>query len=874
MHHPIGAEGFPSGWGSAFPDELAAAERKLVRERREALARQAEAAGGPAPQADGQVCGLAISGGGIRSATFGLGVLQGLAKLGVLRHFDYLSTVSGGGYVGSFLGGVFSRPAGEGDQPPTAAQVEAGLSAPSGPQEPAARDIYRSVRWLRENGRYLTPGGSGDGFLAAAMMVRNFLAVHLVMGLLWLLLLFLGDRLTWALGLLRPERMEHLPFGLACFRSAWFPAALPVFAVGLIVFGWAYWLVPHTQVKGRNLITSPWVGLLPLWGWTLTLHLTGAPAQGWQGLRPVLDLASLAGLVAWLWNVGSQPATSEGQRTRDTTWLRWVFLASLTVAAYGLVDSVGWTLWAAWFKRGAGDLGSSPFEWLKSLGSGLMSEKGAFAAAVAAVMAFREKLEGVFGKAEAEGVWKRLAGFAAKLLVAVVALFLVLMGLGALSALAHGLAFGPYDPGSGGLRFAWTGLHAWLFPLGLGLLVLVMARTIGFLNLSTLGPTYTAALTRAYVGASSSERRQGENSPRLLESDDLPWKAYTPWKAGGPLHLVNTTLNETTGGKSQVVQKDRKGMNLAAGPAGFSVGARHHALLDRETGEARGIAKVSGYSVFGSDRAPFKPELLTLGQWMGISGAAASTGMGSRTSLVYSLWLGMLNVRLGYWWWSDLMPRRSFRTLVEDLLPVHAHLLEEWTAHFPGSHSRHWYLTDGGHFENTAAYELIRRRLPFILVCDDGADSARQMDDLANLVAKARLDLAAEIRVLDGKALADRFPQGVPGCLGDLGDLRRSDQPTVALLAEVDYLDPSGAVDFTGLMVVVKPTMSPRVPMDVAAYHRVNPDFPQETTADQFFDESQWESYRRLGEFIAVELIGEHAGEHPEAWFKPILGTA
>src|SRR5713226_7236077 len=50
-----------------------------------------------------QLLGLAFSGGGIRSATFNLGVLQGLAKLGLLRRFDYLSTVSGGGYLGTWL---------------------------------------------------------------------------------------------------------------------------------------------------------------------------------------------------------------------------------------------------------------------------------------------------------------------------------------------------------------------------------------------------------------------------------------------------------------------------------------------------------------------------------------------------------------------------------------------------------------------------------------------------------------------------------------------------------------------------------------------------------------------------------------------------
>src|SRR4029434_5745535 len=46
---------------------------------------------------------LCFSGGGIRSATFGLGVLQALARSGLLPRFDYLSTVSGGGYLGSWL---------------------------------------------------------------------------------------------------------------------------------------------------------------------------------------------------------------------------------------------------------------------------------------------------------------------------------------------------------------------------------------------------------------------------------------------------------------------------------------------------------------------------------------------------------------------------------------------------------------------------------------------------------------------------------------------------------------------------------------------------------------------------------------------------
>src|SRR5688572_5553301 len=50
-----------------------------------------------------RLAGLAISGGGIRSATFALGVLDSLRRGGLLTKLHYLSTVSGGGYVGSWL---------------------------------------------------------------------------------------------------------------------------------------------------------------------------------------------------------------------------------------------------------------------------------------------------------------------------------------------------------------------------------------------------------------------------------------------------------------------------------------------------------------------------------------------------------------------------------------------------------------------------------------------------------------------------------------------------------------------------------------------------------------------------------------------------
>src|SRR5438270_359548 len=52
---------------------------------------------------DTALSALCLSGGGIRSACFSLGVIQGLARMGLLHHFDYLSTVSGGGFLGGWL---------------------------------------------------------------------------------------------------------------------------------------------------------------------------------------------------------------------------------------------------------------------------------------------------------------------------------------------------------------------------------------------------------------------------------------------------------------------------------------------------------------------------------------------------------------------------------------------------------------------------------------------------------------------------------------------------------------------------------------------------------------------------------------------------
>ncbi|HEV8435537.1 MAG TPA: patatin-like phospholipase family protein, partial [Thermoanaerobaculia bacterium] len=112
---------------------------------------------------------LAISGGGIRSATFALGIIQELARKGLLQTFDYLSTVSGGGYIGGWLSSFVRRRAGGIEE--VAGEL---AKKPTTPTEPEVKPL----RHLREYSNYLTPKlglMSGDTWSMAANYVRNLL---------------------------------------------------------------------------------------------------------------------------------------------------------------------------------------------------------------------------------------------------------------------------------------------------------------------------------------------------------------------------------------------------------------------------------------------------------------------------------------------------------------------------------------------------------------------------------------------------------------------------------------------------------------------------------------------------------------------------
>ena len=795
-----------------LPQELWSVECEQVRQRR--------GGAGSAPGQPRGLVGLAFSGGGIRSATLSLGILQALARRDLHKFVDYLSTVSGGGYAGTFLGGLHQR-----------WNVAPG-AAPAARREDWERvrkaltdQRSRPVDWLRENGRYLAPNGAADLQVAAAVVIRNLVAVHVVLfaTFLALFLTINGLRRLVTLGVEEAPRLADRLNHLLVRGSSWWSPVLLLAAASFLAWvvplGVAYWLVPGER-----------------------------------------DGRARAG-------VGDRDGAV--RRNDLTLRLRTALVATVGLAFLGLVDSLGQTLFLA-VEQGT-----------------LLKGLGALASVLAGVAVAGQRAAGALGERSARAPPLPLA-----LVAGLLALLLVTALLGGTSAVAHWLTW--TSPSRGAANVELDPARYFIALPAAWLLAVLFGRTYSFVNGSSLAALYGGRLSRAYLGASNAARTEPERQALAVqfEGDDLPLAEYRPHAHGGPLHLVNVTINETTGGRSQVEQRDRKGLGMAIGPAGVSVGVRHHAAWVTDpasglpTGALQGTAEPSGtFRVFPA-QGQVKPGWPTVGRWMAISGAAVSTGLGSRTSLSLSLLIGLLNFRLGQWWRSGVDPAtrekvsRSPSWLSRWLarvavrFPVQAHLLDELLARFPGTSSQDWYLTDGGHFENTAAYELIRRRLPTIVVCDHGADAGRTFEDLAILIRTVRNDFGAQVRFLTEEELRQVPGGGEDGVLGTLGDLAfaEADRPAprprrYAALARISWEDSAER----STLLWLRPAVLGGEPADVLGYHATNPDFPQQSTADQFFDEAQWESYRRLGEQIGETVFAGlprpgGAGDPADGW--------
>lgn len=346
-------------------------------------------------------------------------------------------------------------------------------------------------------------------------------------------------------------------------------------------------------------------------------------------------------------------------------------------------------------------------------------------------------------------------------------------------------------------------------------------------NMLTIHAFYKARLVRAYMGASNEERGRASDADisEAVPGDDVALVNLRNTSHGAPYHLINTTLN--------------------------LVGARDLATVQR----------FSDYFVMskrycGSLRTGYRPTneyacgTMSLGTAVSVSGAAASPNMGAQTpSAALAMLLTLFNVRLGFW--APTPNRTYWRAGSARLWPFYTiqELLSQTTDLLPFC-----YLTDGGHFDNTGVYSLIQRGCRYILFADCGADPDPSFADLGDLVRKVRIDFGTEIEISIDDLLNPAKKHFV------VGTIRYSD-----VHADMLGLTPD---ERTGVIIVVKPNRTPGASVDVLQYGYSNEDFPQQTTADQWYDEQQFESYRRLGVISGTSLFAENPPAEIGAMFE------
>lgn len=957
----------PSGQGEAgtIPagqtwDDIQETENALIWKRREQLGRLALPKEAP-------VTGLALSGGGIRSATFSLGLLKGLSSARLISRFDYLSTVSGGGYAGTFLRSLFVPPQlrGRGSKADNTALCKAYANPLNA--DPLGSDYgKKALAQLREGGHFLSPNGTSDALFAMVIAGRNWLATMLVSGVM-LLALFLALNIPraidsdWARNAATPA-VKHA--GEVAFPAPEKPptpeeiekrrkaelerqaeeakTTQPTSAEAKSKSGGSVactaQIDPATEsplakctvsppapakedAKPRYKIGKPlgasWLWLvalllLPLWpaacAWAYW-QTRSAPVAANRIRRlaslPTLVALSFAALLMWLLATDRSLTWAElvlGAATATSAVLGVFVYAAALISVAGAEDStpeatdsprggVAWwtaeedrvrTLLSRWLFRGlffalafaglalADDAGRLVYhlaigkaDWNIATGTGALGAVSLLIVPVARFLLKRVQSSGALNW-QKFGPGVRRFGRAIALVAGLVlgAALVVFWAACAYAIFWHGnallehKAMNPWPPlYRNGAEIVAEG---WAVPVIITAFVALWALLLGgvhsFLNRSSFASFYAARLRKAYLGASNQDRIDARTAPDLeLSSDEIELAAYYDKGVLAPLHLINVTVNETTSKSSRVIQRDRKGKPLTVGPAGYVFV------------EGKPTEKASGYPLDQGEQLP-------LSTWMGISGAAFSTGMGQHGSFGMSLLAALTNMRLGYWWNS---PHRVGWRTASDL--VQSYLLRELRADFEGTHTNRWYLSDGGHFENMGVYELVRRRVSFIVASDNGADPNYEFADFINLVRKIRIDFdaetvmvsAAELDSLLGKEgrLRDAF-----GTLDEIGAAAVDDGKArrggpYATLARIRFRpDPDAPADAPpppdATLLMIKPRIAGGELPDILRYHKKDATFPQQRTTDLFFDEAQWESYFRLGQLIAEAIFSPEARAH------------
>ncbi len=875
---------------------------------------------------------LCLSGGGIRSASFCLGILQALAKRKLLSRFDYLSTVSGGGYIGSWLSAWRSRPK------QSIAIVEESLA---GSREPA------EVTSLRDFTSYMTPRRglmSSDTWAGIATLIRNLvlnwtLFLPLLLLLVWIpkftvLVFELGQ--SW----LAPGG-AGAPLELGSRASLLLTAAAVLYFVSELFTSWQMIIAEQQPQKGKGQGWYVVFGLIPAYiaACIVSVVLVNAlPGDGCWALPAVLVNALPAGSGCWgfvslfagalLWGLPFLFAfvgallwalfnTPRGVPFQIALWgqFLWLLLArALSGAGFGVImvlaiallryfasqyddryvvvfgisgyflaHLAGSTLFAGlstlvqdfdavreWTARAGGWFLVSgliwtvyaslvlwnpqvdwpgtllPKDWMGELidnnWTGKLIEAGGLVSGIAAALFGRSpSTPAKEGQKSSSNNGNRVAVAGAVFFSAVLVFELSRAFDWAVLPDSQSLADLTKHQGLASLctRFgaALVILLFWLFA----------ASFIINVNKFSLHTYYRNRLIRSYLGASNKTRRpnaftgfdEGDNLKMADLGDNLKMAEQHKDESHKPFHVINIALNLVHG--KRLAWQERKATSFTVSP--LAVGNPH---LGYRGAEKYGLG-------------------ITLGTAMAISGAAASPNMGYHSSPPLALLMTLFNVRLGWWLgnpirprsWKISGPRIAFLPFIMELFGL------------TDDERNFVYLSDGGHFENLGIYEMLRRHCRTIVAVDGASDPQFEFGDLGNAIRKARTDFGVEVSFSHPLT---RSPDRIATRLGLITSPKTPVPSPYCAIGRIRYPE----ISAEGTLIYIKAAIHGDEPEDISSYAAACNTFPHESTIDQSFTESKFESYRRLGLHIgsavfsrqheydsdAVDELAKLANEH------------